>query len=75
MSRLKCAGHVERMEDENWPTSDGHKVEVKRRRVRPRMQWKDCVKRNLERIGGEWRTIATHISSWRLVIEDVVREN
>ena len=33
----------------------------------------DCVKRDLERVGGEWRTTATD-RSWRLVREIVVRE-
>ena len=28
------------------------------RRRRPRMRWEDCVKRGLERVGGEWRTTA-----------------
>ena len=40
---------------------------------KPRMQWEDCVKRDLERVGGEWRTTAED-RSWRLLIENVVRE-
>ena len=39
-SRLKWAGHVERMGDEKLAKrSDTQKVEGKRRRVRPRMRW------------------------------------
>ena len=32
----------------------------KRKRGRPRMRWEDCVKRDLERVGGEWRTTAKY---------------
>jgi len=35
----------------------------------------DCVKRDLERVGGEWRTTAKDRSSWRLLIENTVKEN
>ena len=33
------------------------------------------VKRDLERVGGEWRTTAKDRRSWRLAIENTVREN
>ena len=33
-------------------------VEGRRRRVRPRLRWEDCVKRDLVGVGGEWRTRA-----------------
>ena len=33
-----------------------------------------CVKRDLERVGGEWRTTAKDRRSWRLVIENAVKE-
>ena len=53
-SRLKWAGFVDRMGDENLAKrADAQKVEEKRRRQRPRMRWEDCVKRDLEKIGGE----------------------
>ena len=65
-SSLKWAGH----RDEKI----GEKVEGKRRRDRPRMRWEDCVKRDLERMGGEWRTTAKDRRSWRMVIENAVRE-
>ena len=54
--------------------ADGHNVERKGRRGRPIMLWEDCVKRDLERVGGEWRSIAKYIRSWRLVKENAVRE-
>ena len=34
------------------------------------MRREDCVKRDLERVGGEWRTTAKDKWSWRLVIEN-----
>ena len=37
------------------------------------MRWEDCVKRDLERVGGEWRTTAEDRSR-RLLIENIVRE-
>ena len=38
------------------------------------MRWEDCVKIDLERVGGEWRTTAEDRRSRRLVMENVVRE-
>ena len=35
-------------EMKNWQRSDVQKVDEKRRRGRPRMQWDDCVKRDWE---------------------------
>ena len=63
-SRLKWAGHVKRMGGEKLAMkADARKVEGKRLRV----QWEDCVKRDLESVGGEWRTIANDRSSERKV--------
>ena len=56
-SWLKWAGQVDRMGDEKLAKrADAQKVEGKGRRGRPRRE--DCVKRDLERVGGEWRTTA-----------------
>ena len=50
---------MERMGDEKLAKkSDTQKVKRKRRHGRPRIRWEDCVKRDLERVGGEWRTAA-----------------
>ena len=74
-SRLKWGGFVERIGEEKLAQrSDAQKVEGKRRRGRPRMQWEDWVKRDLERVGGEWRTTARDRRSWRLLIKNAVRE-
>ena len=37
------------------------------------MRWEDCVKRELERVGGKWRATAID-RSWRLMIANAVRE-
>ena len=52
-SRLKWAGHVERMGDEHvaeirCPASGGKK-EARKMRLR----WKDCVRTDLHRVGGQ----------------------
>ena len=71
--RLKWAGLVvEGMGDEKLV--ELQKVEGKRRRRRSRMRREDCVKRDLERIKDEWRTIAKDRMSWRLLIENAVME-
>jgi len=56
----------------NWQRMP-RKWRAKRRRGRPRMRWEDCVKRDLGRMGGGWRTAAKD-RGWRLVIENTVRE-
>ena len=72
-SGLNWAGHVGRMGDEKLATrADAQKVEGKRRRGRPRMRWEDCVKRDLERVGGEWRTTAKD-DSCRILLENTER--
>ena len=61
------------MADENWHRSDAQKVEGKRRQGQLRKRWEDCVKRDLERVGGEWRT-ANEKMNRILLTENVVRE-
>ena len=53
--------------------SDGQKVEGKGKR-KTIMRRDDCVKRDLERMGGEWRTVAKDRRSWRLSREKGTRE-
>ena len=38
------------------------------------MRWEDCVKKDLERVGGEWRTTAKDRRSWSLLIQNEVTE-
>ena len=61
-SRMRWAGHVQRMSEDRlskraWKAEEGGR----RRRGRSKLRWKDCVKRDLERAGTngqEWKTIA-----------------
>ena len=38
--------------------ADALRVEGRRRRGRPGLRWKDCTKRDVVGVGGEWRTRA-----------------
>ena len=53
-SRLKWAGHVERMEGERLTK----RVDALRVEGRRRLRWEDCVKGHLVGLAGEWRTRA-----------------
>ena len=61
-SRLRWAGHVQRMsEDRLSKRARIAEEDVRRRRGRPKLRWKDSVKRDLERAGTngqKWKTIA-----------------
>ena len=53
-SRLQRAGHVERMADDRLPKRAAELREQGRvRRVRPRLRWEDCVKRDAKKTGEE----------------------
>ena len=58
------------------PPPSGYATAVggEKRRGRLRIPGDDCIKRDLERVGGEWRTTAIDRGSWMLLIENVVRE-
>ena len=68
-SRMRWAGHVQRMCEDRlskraWKAEEGGR----RRRGRPKLRWKDCVKRDLERAatkGLEWKTIVEDRGRWR----------
>ena len=48
------AGHVERMADDRPPKRAAElREQGRRRRGRPRLQWEDCVKRDVRRAGGD----------------------
>ena len=53
-SRLQWAGHVERMADDRLPKGAAESREQgRRRRGRPTLRWKDCVKRDVRKAGEE----------------------
>ena len=45
---------------------DGLREQVRRKRGRPRLRWKDCVSRDINKVGvvGEWRKLVE--DRWRL---------
>ena len=70
-SRLRWAGSIEKWEMKN---RQREQMPIKWRKKQARKSEEDCVKRDLEKLGGEWRTTAKDRRSWRLVMENSVRE-
>ena len=74
-SRMRWTGHVRRMGEDRlskkaWKGDEGGR----RRRRRPKLRWKDCVKRDLERAGmngQEWKTTAEDRGKWRTLTTKV----
>ena len=62
----------EEREIKNWQRTGAQKVEGKRRRGRLKMKREDCVKRS-EKIGRKMENNRKR-RSWRLLIENTVRE-
>ena len=53
--------------------ADALRVEGRRRRGRPRLRWKDCIKRyfaGVGEVGGEWRMRARDRWEWRMRARD-----
>ena len=65
----------ERMRDEKLAKrADAQNVDGKVGKRDRKMRWENCVKRNLETVGGNWRITAKDTRSWRLSIENAARE-
>ncbi len=71
-SRLKWAGHVERMKEDRLPRmAYVHQERGKRKRERPRMRWRDCIERDMRKAELEdvdWRMVAQDRGQWRRVV-------
>ena len=72
-SRLKWIENVERMGYEKL-TKRADVLKMERRQKRSTVRWEDCVRIVLERLGGEWRTLAKYRGSLRLMVEKAMRE-
>lgn len=72
-AQLRWAGHVRRMDDSRLPKAVcyGELCKGKRRIGRPRLRYKDCLKRNLAASGistKDWETKAAQRPLWRSTI-------
>ena len=71
-SRLKWAGHVERMKEDRLPRmACVHQERGKRKRGRPCMRWRDCIERDMRKAELEdvdWRMVAKDRGQWRRVV-------
>ena len=72
-SRMKWAGHVERMkEDRLKRMAHVHQERGKRKRGRPRMRWRDCIERDMRKAELEdvdWMMVAQDRRQWMRVVE------
>ena len=71
-SRMKWAGHVERMKEDRLPMmAYVHQERGKGKRGRPRMGCRDCIERDMrkgELEDADWRTVAKDRGQWRRVV-------
>ena len=76
-SRLKWAGHVERMADDRLPKRAAElREQSRRRRGRPRLRWEDCVKRDVKNTGdeGDWKKKTGDIGGWKIIADEAVKK-
>ena len=74
--RLQWAGHVERMADDRLPKRAAELLEEgRRRRVRPKLRWEDCVKRDAKKTGDEgyWKKKRGNRGGWRRIADEAVK--
>ena len=71
-SRMKWAGHVERMNEDRLPRmAYVHQERGKRNRGRTRMRWRDCIERDMRKAelqDVDWRMVAQDRGQWRMVV-------
>ena len=73
-SRMKLAGHVERMKEDRLPRMacvHQERGKRKRKRGRPLMIWRDCIERDMRKAELEdvdWRVVAQDRGQWRRVV-------
>ena len=75
--RLQWARHVERMADDRIPKRAAElREQGRRRRGRPRLRWKDCVKRGVTKGGaeGDWKKKTGDRGGWRRIADDAVKK-
>ena len=76
-SRLRWAGHVERMADDRLPKRAAElREQGRRRRRRPRLRWEDCGKRNVRKGGEEedWKKKTRDRGGWISLSDEAVKK-
>jgi hypothetical protein len=76
-NRLRWAGHVIRLEEQN-PARRVlvAVVEGRRQRGRPRLRWEDGVKEDARKLGERnWRNVARNRDSWRKIQTKALAQN
>ena len=76
-SRLRWAGHAERMADDGLPMRAAElREQGRRRRGRQRLRWEDCVKRDARKTGEEedWKKKTKDRGGWKRLSDEVVKK-
>ena len=76
-SRLRWAGHVERMADDRLPKRAAElREEGRRRRGMLRLRWEDCVKRDVKKAGEEdyFKKKTIDRGGWKRLSDEAVKK-
>ena len=76
-SRLRWAGHVERMGDDRLPKRAAELREEGRMRLgRPRLRWEDCVKIDVRKAGeaDDWKKKTRDRRRWKILSDEEVKK-
>ena len=76
-SRLKWAGHEERMADDRLPERAAElREQGRRRRGRRRLRWEDCVNRDVRKAGEEedWKKKTIDRGGWKIISDEAVKK-
>ena len=69
--------HVEMMADDRLPMRAAVlREQGRRRRGRPRLRWKDCVKRDVKKAGeeGDWKKKTRDRGRWKRLSDEAVKK-
>ena len=76
-SRLRWAGHVERMADDRLANRAAYiREQGRRRRGRSRLRWADCIKRDVKKGGeeGDWKKKTGEREGWKRLADEAVKK-
>jgi hypothetical protein len=76
INRLRWAGHVIRLEEQNSARSLSAVVEGRMQRSRPKLRWEDGVKEDVRKLGERnWRNVARNRDSWQKLQKEALAQN